>query len=79
MADVSVLVTSAYAQVWIPYNSTDISRLAWWEDTMGQMRAVILAYSAADFPAIRKEVEQLRRKYNDGLRDSEVFYRGQAN
>ena len=53
VADVSVLATSAYAQVWIPYNSTDISRLAWWEDTMGQMRAVILAYSAADFPAIR--------------------------
>ena len=79
VADVSVLATSAYAQVWIPYNSTDISRLAWWEDTMGQMRAVILAYSAADFPAIRKEVEQLRRKYNDGLRDSEVFYRGQPD
>ena len=79
VADVSVLATSAYAQVWVPYTSTDINRLTWWEDTMGQMRAVILAHSVADFPAIREEVEQLRRKYNDGLRDSEVFYRGQPD
>ena len=79
MADVSVLATSAYAQVWIPYTSTDIARLAWWEETVGQMRAVILARSAADFPAIREEAEQLRRKYNDSLRDSEVFYRGQPD
>ncbi len=79
VADVSVLATSAYAQVWIPYNSTDISKLSWWDDTMGQMRAVILAYSNRDFPAIRMEVEQLRIKYNEGLRDSEVFYRGQPD
>ena len=79
VADVSVLATSAYAQVWIPYTSTDIARLAWWEETVGQMRAVILARSAADFPAIREEAEQLRRKYNDSLRDSEVFYRGQPD
>lgn len=52
VADVSVLATSAYAQVWVPYTSTDINRLTWWEDTMGQMRAVILAHSVADFPAI---------------------------
>ena len=38
-----------------------------------KMRAVILARSAADFPAIREEAEQLRRKYNDSLRDSEVM------
>ena len=79
VADVSVLATSAYAQVWIPYNSTDISKLSWWDDTMGQMRAVILAHSNRDFPAIRMEVEQLRIKYNEGLRDSEVFYHGQPD
>lgn len=55
VTDVSVLATSAYAQVWVPYTSTDIARLTWWEETMGQMRAVILARSAADFPAIREE------------------------
>ena len=79
VTDVSVLATSAYAQVWVPYTSTDIARLTWWEETLGQMRAVILARSAADFPAIREEAEQLRRKYNDSLRDSEVFYRGQPD
>ena len=64
VTDVSVLATSAYAQVWVPYTSTDIARLTCGGDH-GQMRAVILARSAADFPAIREEAEQLRRKYND--------------
>lgn len=79
VADVSVLATSAYAQVWVPYNSTDISKLSWWDNTMGQMRAVIMAYSKRDFPAIREEVELLQNKYNEGMRDSEVFYRGQPD
>lgn len=79
VADVSVLATSAYAQVWVPYNSTDISKLSWWDNTMGQMRAVIMAYSKRDFPVIRKEVELLQNKYNEGMRDSEVFYRGQPD
>lgn len=79
VADVSVLATSAYAQIWVPYTSTDAEQMAWRDNTMGQMRAVILAHSSADFPKIREEAEQLRRKYNDGLRDSEVFYRGQPD
>lgn len=79
VADVSVLATSAYAQVWVPYNSTDAAQMSWRDDTMGQMRAVILAHSSADFPKIREEAEQLRRKFNDGLRDLEVFYRGQPD
>lgn len=36
-------------------------------------------YVHRHFPAIREEAEQLRRKYNDSLRDSEVFYRGQPD
>ncbi|MEL5896237.1 FtsX-like permease family protein [Bacteroides sp. GD17] len=78
VADVSVLATSAYAQIWVPYTSID-AEMAWRDNTMGQMRAVILAHSSADFPKIREEVEQLRCKYNDGLRDTEVFYRGQPD
>lgn len=73
VADVSMLATSAYAQVWIPYNSTDMRNLDWEEGTMGSMRAVILAHSSAEFPAIRQETELLRHKYNEGLRDVEVF------
>lgn len=79
VADVSVLATSAYAQVWVPYNSTDVAQMSWRDDTMGQMRAVILAHSSADFPKIREEAEQLRRKFNDSLRDLEIFYRGQPD
>lgn len=29
VADVSMLATSAYAQIWIPYNSTDMSQITW--------------------------------------------------
>lgn len=79
VADVSMLASSAYAQVWVPYNSTDAAGLAWWYDTMGQMKTVILAHSADDFPAIREETELLRRKYNDGLGEVEVFYREQPD
>ena len=66
VADVSMLATSAYAQVWIPYNSTDMRNLDWEEGTMGSMRAVILAHSSAEFPAIRQETELLRHKYTRG-------------
>lgn len=79
VADVSMLATSAYAQVWIPYTSTDAANLAWFDGAMGQMRAVIQAHSSADFPAIRSEVERLRQKYNAGLKEAEVFYRGQPD
>ncbi|MDY5237877.1 ABC transporter permease [Bacteroides helcogenes] len=79
VADVSVLATSAYAQVWVPYSSNDASTISWLGDTMGMMHAIILAHSAADFPALRRDVETLRRKYNEGLEKIEVFYRGQPD
>ena len=79
VADVSMLATSAYGQVWVPYNSTDAAGFAWWENTMGQMKAVILAHSSADFPAIREEAERLRLAYNAGLSEAETFYRDQPD
>ena len=65
VADVSMLATDAYAQVWIPYTAGDAEASTWGYNLMGQMRAVILARSADDFPAIREECERLRQKYND--------------
>ncbi|KAA6335208.1 Macrolide export ATP-binding/permease protein [termite gut metagenome] len=65
--DVSKLASTAYAQVWIPYTTTKVTDRTWANDVMGMMRAVILARSQSDFPLIRKEVEQLRLKYNDLL------------
>ena len=57
--DVSKLATASYAQVWIPYTSTDLASFSWRENLMGPMRAVILARSSDDFPAIRAEVEKI--------------------
>ncbi|KAA6322990.1 Macrolide export ATP-binding/permease protein MacB [termite gut metagenome] len=65
--NVSKLAVTAYAQVWIPYTTTKITDQTWSNDVMGMMRIMILARSPLDFPLIRKEVEQLRLKYNDLL------------
>ena len=79
VADVSMLATDAYAQVWIPYTAGDAEANTWGYNLMGPMRAVILARSRADFPAIREECERLRQKYNDAQEGVEVFYRGQPD
>ena len=79
VADVSMLATDAYAQVWIPYTAGNAEANSWGYNLMGPMRAVILARSRADFPAIREECERLRQKYNDAQEGVEVFYRGQPD
>lgn len=79
VTDVSMLATDAYAQVWIPYTAGNAEANSWGYNLMGQMRAVILARSADDFPAIREECERLRQKYNDAQDGVEVFYRGQPD
>ena len=79
VADVSTLATDSYAQVWIPYTAGSSESLSWGYNLMGPMRAVILARSADDLPAIREECERLRRRYNDAQGDYEVFYRGQPD
>ena len=77
--DVSNLATASYAQVWIPYTSTNLASFSWRENLMGPMRAVILARSSDDFPAIRAEVEKYRQVYNSKLKDMELIYRGQPD
>ena len=79
VADVSMLATDAYAQVWIPYTAGDAEANSWGYNLMGPMRAVILAHSRTDYPAIRQECERLRQKYNDAQDGVEVFYRGQPD
>lgn len=72
--DVSQLASTAYAQVWIPYTTTNIVNESWTKQIMGSVRVVILAHSAKDFPAIREEVERLRLKFNDQLDNQAVRY-----
>ena len=79
VADVSTLATEAYAQVWIPYTAGNAEAESWGYNLMGPMRAVILAHDKDDFPAIRKECERLRQKYNDAQDGVEIFYRGQPD
>ena len=50
VADVSMLATDAYAQVWIPYTAGDAEASTWGYNLMGQMRAVILAHRARHQP-----------------------------
>jgi len=52
--DVSKLAVSSYAQIWIPFNSTEIARKCWYDNAMGTFRVVILAHSEKDFPASEK-------------------------
>ena len=62
--DVSTLATTAYAQVWIPYTSTDQADNTWNADLMGMMSCTILAKDRADFPAIREECDRRLEAYN---------------
>lgn len=50
--DVSTLANTAYAQVWVPYTSTEITKSTWSDEHMGMMSVTILAKSRDDFPAI---------------------------
>ena len=79
--DVSSMVSTAYAQIWVPYLSTNITGgdNVWSDGIMGAMRVVILARSSFDFDAIRAECERRRLAYNAGLGDYFVFYRGQPD
>lgn len=79
--DVSSMASTAYAQIWVPYLSTNITGgdNVWSDGIMGAMRVVILARSSSDFDAIRAECERHRLAYNAGLGDYFVFYRGQPD
>jgi len=78
--DVSELANTAYAEVWIPYTTTNLENYVWSGNVMGLMHIVILARSADDFPAIRNEVISLMNKYNEELPDNQkVQYREQPD
>lgn len=62
--DVSTLASTAYAQVWIPYTSTDQVTKTWENDLMGQMSCTILARDRSDFPAIREEAGRRLDEFN---------------
>ena len=62
--DVSTLAETAYAQVWIPYTSTDQVNNTWEHNLMGLMSCTILARDRSDFPAIREEAARRLDEFN---------------
>lgn len=62
--DVSTLASNAYAQVWIPYTSTDLPNNTWCDNLMGEMSCTILARQRKDFPLIRDEADRRLDEFN---------------
>lgn len=75
--DVSTLASTAYAQVWIPYTSTDTPKDVDAGGIMGSFSCALLARSRADFPAIRAESDRSVRAYNEARKEEgwEIFMR----
>lgn len=69
--DISTVAKFSYADVWIPYSASpvNLSDDAWAENITGWFQVIILAHSAADFPAIRQEISNLQARYNSSLND----------
>lgn len=61
--DVSSLASAAYADVWVPYTSTNTVDFVW-NDHMGSLGAIILPKSKADIPKIREEYTRLMDEYS---------------
>ena len=79
VADISMLASDSYAQIWIPYTCGTAGTNTWGYNLMGPMHAAILARTPDDFPAIREECEHLRQRYNDAQPEYGVHYRGQPD
>lgn len=75
--DVSTLASFAYAQVWMPYTSQAIYQSN--SGITGRYQAFILAKSPKDFPAIRREAEQLRQRFNAAQTDVIAVYMEQPD
>ena len=75
--DVSTLASTAYAQIWIPYTSTDTPKDTDAGGIMGNFSCALLAHSRADFPAIREESDRSVRAYNEARKEEgwEIFMR----
>lgn len=80
VADVSTLASDCYAQVWTTYNAVDTDAYAWGPaGVMGVVKAIVLARDRADFPQLRREAALLLDRYNDGLDDYEISFKGQPD
>lgn len=63
--DVSTLAPDTYADIWVPYTTTNAADMVW-NDHMGILSAIILPKSEADIPEVRKEYTRLMDEYSRG-------------
>ena len=80
--DVSSLASTAYAQVWIPYLSTDITtsdQFSWVDGNLGMFSVVILAKDKKDFDAIREESSRKLATHNASMGAYRIFFRGEPD
>ena len=75
--DVSNLAQQAYAELWVPFTTTNSATFSW-SEYMGGLSAIILAKDPADFPTIREEYNMLFKKFGDEAKISgwEFLLRG---
>ena len=62
--DVSTLAETAYAQVWIPYTSTDQVNNTWENDLMGKMSCNIMALDRSDITVFCEEAARRLEVFN---------------
>ena len=72
--DVSTLANTCYAQLWIPYTSTDLADNTWSGGFMGSMSCTLLARSRADFPAIHEESDRRMKEFNVSLKETGYYF-----
>ena len=75
--DVPSSLMSSYAQVWIPYSCNEaLTRVngEYGENMAGYFSVALLARSSSDFDAIRSELDQQVRRYNDSKTDYNVGF-----
>ena len=74
--DVSSVMSLVYADIWIPYTTlSSVTESSNAENIVGSLQVYILARKAADFPIIRKEMEQKRLLYNTSLKEYQYEFR----
>lgn len=74
--DVSSVMSLVYADIWVPYTTlSSVTETSNAENIVGTLQVYILAKEPADFPKIRKEMEQKRLLYNTTLKEYKYEFR----
>jgi putative ABC transport system permease protein len=81
VADVNKFCEFSFAEAYVPYTTHLSAADQMTGNTSGSFHITLLARDKADFPAIRKEVDQLVAKVNEGLdaADQELSLLGQPD